>query len=139
MVEKNIIIAVGAVIGAITLLNNNNDNENSRKIDLDEVNDFKKKVIQSDESYLVFFSASYCPACKYQNKILESETLEKENNIVKITTSGRRKTPELEKLFDKYNIRSLPTWVVFKNGKEIKKFPGVKSKNKLDEIIKKYL
>ena len=34
----------------------------------------------------------------------------------------RNKTPEIEKILDNNRIRSIPTWILFKDGEEIKRF-----------------
>ena len=62
MVDKKI-IALAAIIGAMSLINNNKKNS-SRLVSLEGIKEFEQKVIQSSVPVLVLFSVSRCPACR---------------------------------------------------------------------------
>ncbi len=58
------------------------------------------------------------------------------NNKIKV---GKLNVDEYGNIAAKYNIMSIPTVYVFKNGEPVEKLIGVKSKNEYDEIIKKHI
>ena len=74
---------------------------------------------------LVDFYADWCGPCKMLSSVLESMDL----NVVKINTD---KFPELAQ---KFGVMSIPNVFVYKDGKEITKFIGFKSKEEINEII----
>ena len=89
-----------------------------------EDNDLDSKL--KDKKILVDFYADWCGPCKMLGTILE----EMDFPILKINVD---KFPELAR---KYGVISIPTIILFDNGKEIKKNIGFLSKNELEEFLK---
>ena len=89
-----------------------------------EDNDLDSKL--KDKKILVDFYAVWCGPCKMLGTILE----EMDFPILKINVD---KFPELAR---KYGVMSIPTIILFDNGKEIKKNIGFLSKNELEEFLK---
>jgi len=75
--------------------------------------------------FLVDFWAPWCGPCKMMAPTLNN-IAETENDKV---TIGKVNVDNEQQLAQKYGIRSIPTMVLFKNGKEVKRFVGVKSKS----------
>ena len=69
---------------------------------------------------LVDFYASWCGPCKMQSPILES--LEEDVKIIKIDVD------EHDELARRFGIMSIPTLILFKDGKEIRKNIGLTPK-----------
>lgn len=79
---------------------------------------------------LVDFWADWCMPCKMLAPILN----ETANEITGNAKIGKLNVDECQIIATKYNVRSIPTMILFKNGKEIDRFVGVKQK---DFLLKK--
>ena len=82
---------------------------------------------------LVDFWAAWCMPCKMMAPVL-NETAEELGNTAKI---GKLDVDSNRAASAKYGVRSIPTLILFKNGKEINRFVGVKTKDFLLREIKK--
>lgn len=91
---------------------------------------FEKEVIKSKETVIVDFYADWCGPCKMQSSILDE--IAKENDKVKVCKINVDEEPEIT---ESYNIMSIPTMMIFKNGDKTKEFVGLTQKeNILKEI-----
>ena len=91
---------------------------------------FEKEVLKAKETVIVDFYADWCGPCKMQSPILDEIAEEKAN--VKVCKINVDEEPEIT---ENYNIMSIPTMMVFKNGDKTKEFVGLTPKEKiLDEI-----
>lgn len=88
-----------------------------------EVN-FEKEV--NKEKVLVDFFAEWCGPCKMMGQVLENI----DANILKVNTD------EFPEIARKFGIMSIPTLILFENGKEIKKNIGFMSKDEVEDFIK---
>lgn len=77
--------------------------------------DFDAAVLQSGEPVLVDFWAEWCPPCKAMDPILDqlSAELAGKVKIVKLDVDGNPSTVV------KYNVRAMPTLIVFKDGEPV--------------------
>lgn len=75
---------------------------------------------------IVDFYADWCGPCKMLGSVLEKL----DYNIVKINTDNY---PELAREFA---IMSIPTVLIYKDGKNVSKFIGFRSKEEIENIIK---
>ena len=102
-------------------------------IDVNEEN-FDSIVINSDKPVLVDFWAEWCGPCKQISPILEEIANAKENlNILKLNIDENPVTPQ------KYNVRGIPTLMLFKDGKLIDTKIGSLPKSSLEDWINSYL
>lgn len=99
-----------------------------------EINDQDfDKTLGVHNVLVVDFWATWCRPCKMFSPILEE--ISKENNIW-IAKIDIDKNPVQA---SKYNIVSVPTTIVFENGKEVKKILGAKPKHQMLEELKQWL
>lgn len=82
--------------------------------------------VLTEEITIVDFYADWCGPCKMLGAVLEKLT---DINIIKVNTDTHGE------LSAKYGIMSIPTLIIFKNKKEIKKEIGFKSEDELKKIL----
>ena len=90
--------------------------------------EFEKKVLKSDNIVLCDFWAEWCGPCKQISPILEELSEEfKENKIViaKVNIDENPETPS------KYGIMSIPSLLLFKEGKLVSTQIGLQQKSEL--------
>ncbi|MDD3777351.1 MAG: thioredoxin [Actinomycetota bacterium] len=97
--------------------------------------DFEDQVINSDLPVLVDFWAVWCGPCKMIAPELEKLSDEKKD-VLKI---GKLNVDENRDTAIKYGISSIPTLLLFKDGKIAKKLIGAMSKDKILNEISSYL
>ena len=91
---------------------------------------FDAQVLKSDVPVLVDFYAEWCGPCHVQAPILDE--LARELDTARIATVDVDESP---KLAARYRIRSIPTLLVFKNGKPVARHEGVASKEQLKRLL----
>jgi thioredoxin 1 len=94
---------------------------------LDKEENFVNEI-QADK-ILVDFYAEWCGPCKMIGQIFES--MEDEIEVLKVNTD------EFPDLAQKFGVMSIPTVILFKNGSEVDKFIGLRSKEEILEFINK--
>lgn len=94
---------------------------------------FKPEVEESKGIVLVDFFAEWCGPCKAMAPIMEELVEEfKDKEGIKI---GKLNIDENEATSQKFNIMSIPTLILFKDGKAIKTLVGMQDKNTLKELL----
>ena len=89
-------------------------------------NNFEEEVLNSDKSVIIDFYADWCGPCRMMSPIIDN--IAEENSDIKV---GKVNVDESQEIAIKYNIMSIPTIIIFKEGKEYKKFVGVTSKENI--------
>ena len=107
----------------------------SKEITFNDAN-FKKEVLESKVPVLVDFWASWCGPCRMMAPIIE-ELAEDYDGKAKI---GKLSTEENPAITGEYGIISIPTMIIFKDGKPAEQIIGAVPKEaiakKLDAILK---
>ncbi len=91
---------------------------------------FKDEVMSSDKPVLIDFWASWCGPCKMLSPVVDE--IAEENNGFKVCKINVDENPELA---SEYKVASIPTLIVFKNGKLINTSVGVRSKEDILKMV----
>lgn len=103
-------------------------------IDLTD-NNFGNEVFKSDLPVLVDFWAPWCGPCLIAGPAIE-ELAKEYGGKIKV---GKLNVDENPKISQKCGIMAIPTVIVFKGGKEIKRQMGFPGKSVYEEMIKEVL
>lgn len=95
------------------------------------MNDFDK-IINSDKPTLVDFFATWCGPCKMQSPILD-ELKTKVGDAANIVKVDVDRNPDISA---KYQIRSVPTIIIFKNGEPQWRASGLQQLEVLEDKIR---
>ena len=92
---------------------------------------FEKEVLNSDKPVLIDFWASWCGPCR-----MIAPSIEEISNEVPTVKVGKINIDEEQELAMQFGVMSIPTLMVVKDGKVIKKSVGAKPKPAILELIK---
>ena len=145
---KKKILIITALIGFVLILvlmniflNSQNDLETELEISKEEESameilnvtsaNFEEEVLKSDKTVLIDFYADWCGPCKMFSPVVESVANENEDvKVVKINVDNA------QDLAIKYQVMSIPTVVIIKNGQEVNRNVGMASKSQILEMVK---
>lgn len=140
-----LIIFISLLVLAKMVLNKkqNNSKQESQKKEENEMGEnkmqvitvteknFEDEVLKSEKTVLIDFYADWCGPCKILSPIVDEVAEENEKiKVVKINIDQE------ENLAVEYQILSIPTLVVIKNGKEVKRSVGVVDKEEILDLVK---
>ena len=133
-----VVVFVAALIGISVFLNSQNSenelnqvgdsggqSEATKVIQVTSEN-FENEVLNSENTVLIDFYADWCVPCRLISSTLKEIANEKEDvKVVRIDVDNE------QVLATKYQVMSLPTLVVIKNGEEVNRIVGVQSKEQI--------
>jgi thioredoxin 1 len=93
-----------------------------------------KEMIQSDKPVLVDFTATWCGPCKMMAPILK----EVKHEIGDTATIIKVDVDKNQQAAGEYQVQSVPTLILFKNGQPLWRQSGVIQKAGLVSVIKKF-
>jgi thioredoxin 1 len=97
-------------------------------------NNFQAEVLESDKPVLVDFWAPWCGPCRVVAPVLEEIASERDDlRIVKLNVDENQQTAA------NFEVLSIPTMILFKNGQVAKKVIGAYPKKRLESELESSL
>ena len=91
---------------------------------------FNETVLKSDKPVLLDFWASWCGPCRLQSPIIDQLAAANSNVVF-----GKVNVDEEADLAAEYGITSIPTLIIFRDGRLINQVTGVTSKASLERML----
>lgn len=89
-------------------------------------NEFQSEVMESAQSVLVDFFAEWCGPCRMMSPVLDK--IAKEHPEIKVLKVNVDENPELA---ERFGVMSIPTLIVFKQGKIVHQATGARPENQI--------
>ncbi len=98
-------------------------------ININQAN-FQQEIMNSDRPVLVDFWASWCGPCRMLSPIVDEISAERSD--IKVCKINIDEQPELA---NRFQIMTIPTLIVFKNGKAVNQTSGARPKNQILSML----
>jgi thioredoxin 1 len=95
--------------------------------------DFEKEVLNSRTPVLVDFWAPWCGPCRAFGPVIEDIGREYEGRVAVL----KMNVDDNPVVAGNYNVRSIPTTILFRDGQVVGQFVGAVAKNNITEIIER--
>jgi thioredoxin 1 len=96
---------------------------------------FEAQVLNSEKPVLVYFWAPWCGPCRLVSPVVESlgEAHADKINVAKVNTD------ENQQLAMRYSIFSIPTLIVFKDGREAARLVGYMPQEAMEDRLREFI
>ena len=91
---------------------------------------FSKEVLESEKTVIVDFWASWCGPCRMLGPVIEEIANEREDLVV-----GKLNVDEQPEIARQFGVMSIPTVIIFKDGKAVNQSVGYVPKKKILALV----
>lgn len=91
---------------------------------------FNKEVLESEKEVIVDFWAAWCGPCRMLGPVIEEIANERDDLVV-----GKLNVDEQPEIARQFGVMSIPTVIIFKNGKAINQSVGYVPKKKILALL----
>ncbi len=92
---------------------------------------FETEVLQSDVPVLVDFWAPWCAPCRQIAPVIDELATEYAGRV----KVGKVNVDNNQAVAQKYDVMSIPTLIIFKNGEDVNRIVGVQPKSRLQSAL----
>ena len=96
-----------------------------------DANSFDEEVLKSSLPVVVDFYAEWCGPCKRMEPVLEKVSQEHSGKVKVVKLNS----DENQLVASKYNVRGLPTLILFRGGQEVERKMGLQSEQELNKLL----
>jgi thioredoxin 1 len=96
---------------------------------------FSEEIGKATQPVLVDFWASWCGPCQMMAPVLENIAQEFDGRVV----VGKLNVDENRNTAGKFNVMSIPTLILFKNGQEAARFTGYRPQEEIGMLLRQAL
>jgi thioredoxin 1 len=96
---------------------------------------FEEEVLKGEKPVMVDFFAEWCGPCKMAGPVIDELAGEYKGKAV----IGKINVDEEQELAQKYGVMSIPTVIIFKDGKELERKMGFPGKEVYQKMIEDHL
>ena len=97
-----------------------------------EEKNFEEEVLKAEGKVLVDFYADWCGPCRMMSPVIDDIAKELDGKV----KVGKVNVDNNQELAIKYDVMSIPTFIVFKGGKEVGRSVGVQDKEEIKGMLK---
>jgi thioredoxin 1 len=95
---------------------------------------FAAEVLESERPVLVDFTAAWCPPCRVMKPVLAELAAERDDlRVVQLDVDAEQRTAA------EYGVLSMPTFILFRDGREVQRLVGARPRRRLEEELAQVL
>ena len=95
---------------------------------------FAAEVLEADRPVLVDFTAAWCPPCRVMKPVLAELAAERDDlRVVQLDVDADQRTAA------EYGVLSMPTFILFRDGREVQRLVGARPKRRLEAELAQVL
>jgi thioredoxin 1 len=95
---------------------------------------FAAEVLESERPVLVDFTAAWCPPCRVMKPVLSELAAQRDDlRIVQLDVDEHQRTAA------EYGVLSMPTFILFRDGREVQRLVGARPRRRLEDELAEVL